>query len=500
MPHIKLAKIVSTSLRLSSDKPEGLSDFTWKLMMAEDRSFTQKNLKLLAAIAAAMVSFFAVLDHFTYPTQQAFFTALRWTGASLVIMMLLSLRSKTGKRNYKLLTILLPLIPAALIAATIFMTLDPASVYYAGLSLCIVCTGFLFHWTYREAFAVSGLVLIFYLVACLPSILAGLTADVAAGLFSNMVFLVATGAVVVAGSYAHHNMRTEQFRTREKLRGQKIAFRQNVLALKKILNELQETEGQLIQSGKMASLGQLSASVIHEIGNPLNHSNQALFVLRRRLGVLPKDDVLSEAIEDIQDSIDRMKEIVRELREFSHKRSEELAPFALSDAISAAVRMLHNETQGHGIVIETAISPDLNVVGVKNQLTQVFVNLVHNAIQALGENNDGRILITAAEAGREVLISIRDNGPGIPESVLSRIFDPFYTTKAAGVGTGLGLSICYRIMRAQGGAIQVVSDGESFTEFRLLLRAASAEDYLSLHHHQTITVPPKGLATPPPVL
>ncbi len=452
---------------LSSAQPVGLSDFTWRLMRAEDRRFTLRNLKILAAIAAAMVSFFAVLDYFTYPAQQALFSALRWTCASLVMVLLLALRSRVGKYYFRPLTIILPLIPALVIAITIYVTRDPASVYYAGLSLCIVATGFLFHWTYREVFAVSGMVLILYLLACLPAILDGLTAMEAAGLFSNLIFLVATGGIVFAASYAHNQMRIEQFRTRQRLRQQKFAFRETAIVLRKTLHELEDTEGELIQSGKMASLGQLSASVIHEIGNPLNHSNQALFMLRRRLQKLSQDKEVQEAVEDIQDSVDRMKEIVRELREFSHKRSEELAPFTLLEAIHASVRMLRSELDGKEIFIGGSVPPNLKINGVKNQLTQVLVNLIHNAIQAMGEIGNGEIRITASEKNGEVLISVTDNGPGIPESIRAHIFDPFFSTKKAGDGTGLGLSICYRIVRAHSGTIRVLSDGQSHTEFQL---------------------------------
>lgn len=466
----------STSRRtLPSQKPADLSEFAWKLMQAEDRRFTLRNLKLLAVMAAGMVSFFAVLDHFAYPDYIALFAALRWTCASFTMILLLMVRSRIGKRYFRFFTVVLPLIPAFFVAITIFVTRDPATIYYAGLSLCIVAIGFLFHWTYKEAFAVSGLVLLLYLGACLPSILEGMDAKEMAGLFSNLVFLVATGAVVVAGSVAHRRMRVEEFRGREKLRQKKLAFRQNAIELRRLLDELEETESQLIQSGKMASLGQLSAGVIHEIGNPLNHSNQALFLLRRRLRQYPEDEAIRDAVEDIQDSIDRMKEIVRELREFSHKRSEALAEFPVREAVDVALRLLGKEIEDHEVGIDLRIDPELTVKGVKNQLAQVFVNLVHNAIQAMVKAGEGphRLVLAAVQENGEVVVSVRDNGPGIPAEIRSKIFDPFFTTKEAGEGTGLGLSICFRIVEAHRGAIQVDSDGVAGTEFRVSLPAAA---------------------------
>lgn len=497
--------ISSSTCAISSKKPAELSDFAWKLLQAEDRRFTLRNLNLIAALAAGMVTFFAILDHFAYPEFVGLFTAFRWACVGIIMTLLMLLRSRFGKRYFKFFTVALPLVPAFIVSMTIFVSQDPGSVYYAGLSLCIVGVGFLFHWTYKEAFLISGIILLFYLVACAPAIMNGLNAKTGAGLFNNLIFLIATGFVVVFGSLAHHHMRVEDFRGRDRLRQKKIAFRLKALELKSTLDELRETEGQLIQSGKMASLGQLSAGVIHEIGNPLNHSNQALFLLRRRLRLYPEDEAIREAVEDIQDSIDRMKEIVRELREFSHKRSEVLIEFPVIESIDVAVRMLTKEIDDHRVTVETDISQGLLVNGVKNQLAQVFINLVHNAIQAMAKAATGReaaITITAIDSAGSVVISIRDNGPGIPEEIRNKIFDPFFTTKEVGEGTGLGLSICFRIIESHRGTMEVLSDGASFTEFRIKLPSTKLEERPSsagAHHgpavHSNSNVSPSLVAS-----
>ncbi|HRQ88560.1 MAG TPA: ATP-binding protein [Bacteroidia bacterium] len=457
-------------------------------MQAEDRRFTLRNLKLIAVIAAGMVSFFAVLDHFAYPEHIALFAVLRWTCALVTMAMLVMVRGRIGKRYFRFFTVALPLVPAFVVAMTIFVTQDPASIYYAGLSLSIVAIGFLFHWTYKEAFAVSGLVLIFYLAACSPAILGGLSAKAGAGLFSNLVFLVATGAVVVAGSAAHREIRVEEFRGRDRLRMKKIALRENALALQHTLDELENAEGQLIQSGKMASLGQLSAGVIHEIGNPLNHVNQALFLLRRRLKQMPDDAVVGEAIADIEDSVGRMKDIVRDLREFSHPRSDAFAEVGVEEVVQVAIRMLGKAIGDQGVAIGGRIDPALRVAGVKNQLSQVFINLIHNAIQALAAADTGRerrILILTETRGEAVRVRVCDNGPGIPEPIRAKIFEPFFTTKGVGEGTGLGLSICFRIVAAHRGTMEVFSDGANFTEFAVtlpLLPSTEEAPATSAHH------------------
>lgn len=477
-------------------QPAGLSEFSWKLMQAEDRRFTLRNVKMIAALAAAMVSVFAVLDHFAYPDYVTLFAALRWTCASVTMVILLIIKSRMGKRYHRILTLLLPLIPAYFISATIFLTKDPASDYYAGLSLCIASTALLFHWTYREAFAVSGSVLILYLIACSPAINAGMDAPMAADLLSNLIFLVATGVVVVSGSLVRDNIRVEEFKGRERLRQKKIALRANAAELEETLGELRETEKQLIQSGKMSSLGQLSAGMIHEIGNPLNHSNQALFLIKRRLKDHPEDAAISEAVNDIQDSIDRMKDLVKELREFSHKRAEVLIEFPVREAVEVAIRMLRKELDDSGTSIDVTFGTNVRIEGVKNQMAQVFVNLIHNAIQAMSKARTERpnqIVISGVRRDKHIVLSVRDNGPGIPESQLLQVFDPFFTTKEVGEGTGLGLSICFRIIEAHRGTIQVASDGETYTEFSVSLpypgAAAGTRDEATRFHHKVQSSP-----------
>lgn len=457
-------------------------------MQAEDRKIAMQNLNLIAAFAAGMVSFFAILDQFIYPEFIKLFAGFRWVCVGIVMMFLLMIRSSLGKRYFRLLSVIIPLVPAYFVAMTIFVSQDPASIYYAGLALCIIASGYLFPWSWREAFAVSGLVLLGYLVACAPAIRQGLDQQSGTGLFSNLVFLVATGTVVVLASHTNHRRRVQEHLRRERLRVKRTLLRNTARSLRNTLDELEETEAQLVQSGKMASLGQLSAGVIHEIGNPLNHANQALFILRRRLRQFPEDMVVNDSMTDIQDSIERMKEIVRDLREFSHKQREVPVDFPVLESVEAAVRILGMEFDEHAVGLEIQVPPGAVVKGIKNPLSQVFINLLHNSVQALAKSDTGRkphILVSASSDGDRVVLSVRDNGPGISAENRARIFDPFFTTKVAGEGTGLGLSICFRIIESHRGTIQVDSDGATYTEFRIELPAGDPEQLvarLASHH------------------
>lgn len=472
-------------------KPRGLSEFAWRLMQAEERKATLRNINLIGLLAAIMVPTFAILDYFAYPEHLRLFIGLRVGCTAIICLLLVLMRTDWGKRYYRAFTVLMPLVPAFFISMMIFFAQDPSTTYYAGLTLCIVAMGFVFHWTYQEAFAVSVTVLIMYLVACSPAIFNGMDSRAAAGFVSNCIFILAKGTVIVSGCVAHHYIRVKEFVVRENFRQQKIKLRAQKKVLEGTLAELRETEGQLIQSEKMVSLGQLSAGVIHEIGNPLNYSNQALFILKKRLKAHGSDPQMDEAADDIQDSLDRIKDIVTDLREFSHKSREITIDYEVEESIQVAVRMLRKDIDDNQAALVLNLERGLRVEGVKNQITQVIVNLVHNAIQAMEgspEDRPNQIEITteSAEDGK-ARIRVRDNGPGIADENMKKVFDPFFTTKEVGEGTGLGLSICYRIVESHHGIIQVKTEPGEFTEFVITLRKPERhDDSLKSHSSQTI--------------
>lgn len=489
------SKAADPSCALATAKPKSLSNFAWKLMQAEDRRYAMQNLNLTAALAAGMVSFFALLDQFVYPDFIKLFAGFRWACVGIVMILLMMIRSPLGKRYFRLFTVLVPLVPAYFIAMTIFVTRDPASIYYAGLSLCIASSGYLFRFSLRDAIAVSSLILGAYVIACAPTLRDGVSEEVGSGIFSNLTFLLATGLVVVLASQTAYQQRIREYERRERLRVKRTALRNTARSLRNTLDELEETEAQLVQSGKMASLGQLSAGVIHEIGNPLNHANQALFVLRRRLRQFPEDLVVNDSMTDIQDSIERMKEIVRDLREFSHKQREVPDDFPVIESIEAAVRILGSAFTEHSVALSVDVGPDMVVKGIKNPLSQVFINLLHNSVQAMAAAEKGRerhIRVSARQEADRILLSVRDSGPGIPAEIRASIFDPFFTTKDPGDGTGLGLSICFRIIESHRGTIQVDSDGNTFTEFLIDLPAGepAGESGTPAAHHLPMETDP----------
>jgi signal transduction histidine kinase len=264
--------------------------------------------------------------------------------------------------------------------------------------------------------------------------------------------------------------------------------------LEATLEQLQETETQLVQAEKLASLGRLSAGIIHEINNPLNFAKTGLHMLAVHSRALPESARadFQETINDIGDGLSRVVTIVSDLRTFTHPGSAE-DDVDIAPAISTAARFLAAEFRDD-IQFVCDIPDGITVRGNRNRLIQVFVNLLQNAVDAVhskkyvnGESPEIRAILSDTPSIRR--IHIRDNGSGIPAEVASRIFDPFFTTKDVGRGTGLGLSICHRIIADCGGRISVRSEPGRFSEFTLEFPLSAPEPQPSASQ---LAPPPNG--------
>ena len=270
--------------------------------------------------------------------------------------------------------------------------------------------------------------------------------------------------------------------------------------------ERHQMRGRVVQSEKLASLGMLSAGVAHEINNPLAYIATNLAVLERDssflLGLLDlyekSQDTLAAAHPELQGQISRLAaefdlayvrenmgkivqstrqgvkrvaDIVQNLRGFARLDRAEVDQADVNEAISAALEMLRGRLERYGISVQEHKGELPLVPGSSAQLNQVFLNLLVNAVQAIEatDRGDGRITITTEEKSGEVLVEIGDNGCGISEEHLPRIFTPFFTTKGVGDGTGLGLSITHGIVQDHGGRLQVDSIAGQGTCFRVIL-------------------------------
>lgn len=279
--------------------------------------------------------------------------------------------------------------------------------------------------------------------------------------------------------------------------------------LNNTLENLKNTQSQLVQSEKMASLGQLTAGIAHEINNPINFVYNGIDTLKVSfddlMDVIAKYDELEtsadykqvmedikelkdeigyedlvndvkELVTDIKKGAVRTIEIVKGLRVFSRLDEEEMKPANINDALDATLILLRNKTK-NVVEIKKFYDSDIEEINCfPGQLNQVFMNILSNAVQALPEGKkDAEIQLYTENQDQHVLVKIKDNGVGMPEQVKRRIFEPFFTTKPVGIGTGLGMSISFGIIEKHGGNIYVNSEEGKGTEFSILIPKHLAE-------------------------
>ena len=287
-------------------------------------------------------------------------------------------------------------------------------------------------------------------------------------------------------------------------------LRQSNLRLADALRQLQSQRDKIIQSEKMASIGQLAAGVAHEINNPIGYvtSNLAtiseytefmhtLIVLYRQLASLAPDDtarpvletqleavlqeedlefVLSDLDSVLQESVEgtiRVAEIVQNLKSFARADSQHKLPYDLNNGVEAMIRMVWNELK-YSCTIEKDLAQLPPVLCHSGQINQVIMNVLVNAAHAIGQDG-GLISITTSADDREAVVAITDSGSGMSPETASRIFEPFFTTKDVGLGTGLGLSISHGIVTDHGGRIEVQSALGRGSTFRICLPLAPVD-------------------------
>jgi signal transduction histidine kinase len=242
--------------------------------------------------------------------------------------------------------------------------------------------------------------------------------------------------------------------------------------LESTIEQLKETETQLVQTEKLASLGRMSAGIIHEINNPLNFATTGLFTLRNKAKFIEPEqrEEYQEILRDVEDGISRVKNIVLDLRMFTHPETESRDKVELAEVLGPALRFLSNEWKSKIEIVQNM--PAHHAVWAnKNKLIHVVTNLLQNSFDALKnkEFTDEKptVWIEGRTNGERSLLIVRDNGTGIGKEHLDKIFDPFYTTKDVGEGMGLGLAICYRIVQDCDGRIEVRTEPGKFCEFTL---------------------------------
>jgi PAS domain S-box-containing protein len=244
-----------------------------------------------------------------------------------------------------------------------------------------------------------------------------------------------------------------------------------LLALIKDTAEERRMQQQLVQSGKLAAIGELAAGVAHEINNPL------FAILGLTEFLLKEAEPESKALqrlELIQQTGLEIKEIVRALLDFARENAEERHVVPLEDVVQATVDLVRRTNAHKGVeLVDSYDASGAPVTASPNQLKQIFLNLIANARQAMP--NGGTVKVDVRQDGDWVIATVGDDGPGIQPAVLERIFEPFFTTKRLTGGTGLGLSVSLGIAEAHGGSLTASSDQGQGATFTLRLPIAAEE-------------------------
>src|SRR5947208_13828150 len=241
--------------------------------------------------------------------------------------------------------------------------------------------------------------------------------------------------------------------------------------------ELRDKQEQLVQAGKLATLGELTTGVAHELNNPLN--NIGLFVGNAvdliELAVAEKGQIVRELRHAMQ-QVGKATEIISHLRTFGRAAPVSREPISLRQVIERALSLMGEQLRLRQIEVTVDLGPqELVVIGNAIQLEQVFINLLTNARDAVVDSPRKAIRISGSVGSTAVDVAVADTGDGIPAELKGRIFDPFFTTKAVGKGTGLGLSITYGIIKEHGGTISVVSPPGEGATFLIHLAPAPAD-------------------------
>jgi two-component system NtrC family sensor kinase len=230
-----------------------------------------------------------------------------------------------------------------------------------------------------------------------------------------------------------------------------------------------------MQSSKMAALGKMAAGIAHEINNPLAVIGEKAGWMKDLLGM--EDAAKSENFQELLDAVNRIeyhvvraKTVTHRLLGFARRMEPLTEQVNINTVLDESIDFLENEARYRNIDIQTNYAPGLPLTTTdQSQMQQVFLNIINNAIDAIGKDGEITINTRMTKKNNEICVEIHDNGPGMPKDVLQKIFDPFFTTKEVGKGTGLGLSISYSIIEKLGGRIMVASDEGQGTTFTIYL-------------------------------
>jgi two-component system, sensor histidine kinase PhcS len=411
-------------------------------------------------IAAVLIAMGSGLDHFAYPERFKEFLELRWIAIFALLGVWVLLGTDFGARHARSISMAWLMIPQGMIAWMIHDTQGAESSYFAGLLLALYAVGTVLPLTVFESAFFGGVTLLLYATAC-ATVEGGLelASTSGASFFTHGLFILMSAITAIVCAWLSE-------KSRNRLQSMKDQLSEKNGELKEINHTLSQIKGQLLERERMAAIGSLSAGLLQELNNPVN---QSMLALNMGLGMsaVRGDKMLAETLQDAREGMERVRGIVSDLRSFSIPEATEdsLQPFLLEKAVRSAIRLSSFDLKG--IPVSVDMPTDTQVTGDEPALIGVLINLLSNAAQAVKTVNRPYpgVQLRGELRGDRMQISVRDNGQGIPKDVITRVFDPFFTTRGIGSGLGLGLSISQAIVQRHGSKLTVQSEPGNWTEF-----------------------------------
>lgn len=385
------------------------------------------------------------LDYGLYPTHQNEFAFARVVCSLLIFCVVLVLRTEWGKERIQILTFVWLMMPQIMIAWMISVTEGANSIYYAGLNLAIFASGIVLPFSLWQNLALSGLSLLLYIFACAshPE-----TFELRGSFLVNSLLLLFAGVVGSVCTVFNERARFMLFQLRAEL------AEKNRL-LEHTNRDLSQIKGQMLQQEKMAAIGTLAAGLMHEVNNPVSYCLMAIDVAMEEPQVQDAPN-LRECLEDAKQGMRRVQHIVSDLKTFAYRNPDVDTlgrQFPFEKVLETAIRFTGHELKG--VEITRNLPEDNLVRGDDGALVGVLINLLSNAVLAMRKINqkEMKIDVSAKWVDNRLRVEVLDNGPGISQENLTRVFEPFFTTREVGQGLGLGLSISYRVIEQHGGIL-----------------------------------------------
>jgi len=437
----------------------------------ERRRILQRAVTLEAKLCAILVPLFGFLDLLLKPHQLGTFTVIRLAVTFLCIVIFFLSKSSYGRNHPYSLAAFLALLVCGSIELMCLLDLGPTDPYYAGINLPLLGFGIMLPLTLSEGIPVFALVWIFYFV---PNSLV-LKSHELATFVNNNFFLGSTIIISFISSQFNLRYTKNQWLSKRRLQSANRKISNHAYELEE---KVRERTQRLLQSERLAVVGQLAGGVAHDFNNILT---AILGIGQLLLNSLPQKDPIKKDIENICSAGNRAVDLVKQLLAFSRRQILKLRVINLNDVINDVKKMLPRLI-GEDIELLTYTDSDLgNILADPVQIEQIILNLSINARDAMSDG--GRLIIKTSnitldkaycnmgkvslQPGNYAMLAVSDTGKGMSEEVKGKVFEPFFTTKESGKGTGLGLASVYGIVKQSNGDIIVYSEENKGTTFKI---------------------------------